>query len=79
MPKKMLTCQMQKTTAAAAVNASDRQSANLATTKYRRLKTLIKKTVEISQKCGISLNLLVKDNKFSKITEYHTNDSRMTL
>ena len=47
--------------------------------KYRRLKTLLKKTNELSRKCGISLNLLVKDRKYNKITEYHTNDEQMTV
>ena len=45
-----------------------------ATTKYRRLQTLIKKTVELSEQVGVSLNLLIADQKFNKVTEYHTDD-----
>ena len=33
----------------------------------------------MSQKCGISLNLLVKDKRLNQITEYHTNDEQMTV
>ena len=47
--------------------------ANQAMTKYRRLQTLINKTVEMSEKCGVSLNLLVLD-KYNKITEYFTDE-----
>ena len=54
---------------------SELKPAHKATIKYRRLQTLIKKTVEVSQLCGISLNLLVYDKKFNRITEYHTDDT----
>jgi len=58
-------------------DANSRLASNMATTKYRRLQTLIKKTMELSQKCGTSMNLLVKDSKYNKITEYHTDDESM--
>lgn len=51
-----------------------RTAQQLATTKYRRLKTLQKKILELSMMCGTSMSLLVKDPKFNKITEYHTSD-----
>lgn len=45
---------------------------NQAVTKYRRLQTLLKKIVELSEKCGIALNLLVEDRQLNKITEHYT-------
>ena len=47
---------------------------NQAVAKYRRLQTLIKKVVELSEKCGIALNLLVEDRQLNKITEHHTDE-----
>ena len=42
--------------------------------KYLRLQTLLKKTIETSKKCGVSLNLLVSNNKFNQVTEYFTDE-----
>ena len=33
--------------------------------------------MELAEKCGTSMNLLIKDNKFNKITQYHTDDEEM--
>ena len=60
------------------VSKKKRLPAHMATLKYRRLQTLIKKSVEVSRICNISLNLLIKDTKFNKITEYYT-DERIKL
>ena len=35
--------------------------------------------MELSELCGTSLNLLVKDKKYDKITQYHSNDESMIL
>ena len=43
--------------------------------KYRRLQTMLRKIFYISEKCGSSLSLLVKDVRCNKITEYHTGDN----
>ena len=59
---------------------SHRLAAKKATTKYRRLQTLMNKIIQMSEKCGdMSINLLIKDKKLNKITEYHTNDEQMQL
>ena len=42
--------------------------------KYKRLKTLMKKVVEVSQLCELQANLLVYDPKFHKLTENFTTD-----
>ena len=47
--------------------------------KYRRLQTLIRKTVDMSVKCGISLNLLVKDKKYNKLVEYYSDVGQSSL
>lgn len=57
------------------VSRKKRLPAHMATLKYRRLQTLIKKSVEVSKLCNINLNLIIKDTKFNKITEYHTDDT----
>ena len=36
--------------------------------------TLQKKVLELSRMCGESMSLLVKDSKFNKIIEYHTDE-----
>lgn len=44
--------------------------------KYKRLRTLSKKSVETTQICpGLMINLIVYDLKFNKITEYFTHES----
>ena len=48
-----------------------------ATVKHRRLQTLIKKTVEMAQKCNLSMNLLVFDQNLVKLTEYFTDEAVM--
>ena len=50
------------------------RAATKATVKYRRLQTLIWKAFELSEKCGTSLSLIVKDKRQNKITEYHTDN-----
>lgn len=40
--------------------------------KYKRLKTLMKKVVEVSMLCELQANLLVYDPKFHKLTENYT-------
>ena len=35
--------------------------------------------MELAEKCGTSMNLLIKDNNFNKITQYHTNDKEMQI
>lgn len=42
-------------------------------TKYKRLKNLVKKSLEISVQCGLKINVLVYDPRFHKVQEVHTN------
>ena len=48
---------------------------NQAMSKYRRLKTIIKKMVAASNICGQPMSLLVYDQKLNKITEYSSDDT----
>lgn len=52
-----------------------REAANRALNKYRRLQTLIKKTYQLAEKCDLSLNLLVEYKSLNKIVEHYTHDS----
>ena len=45
-----------------------------ATVKHRRLQTLIKKTVDLAEKCNLSMSLLVFDQNLVKLTEYFTDE-----
>ena len=57
------------------VGNNERKPAHIATVKYRRLQTMIKKTMEISMLCNVSLNLIVKHKRMTnKLTEYYTDD-----
>ena len=58
------------------MGSSERKPTHIATIKYRRLHTLIKKTIEISKLCNVSLNLIVKQKRTpNKFTEHNTDDS----
>ena len=50
---------------------------DMAMTKFRRLKTLLRKIVDLSKTCKIDMNLFVYDTKLVKITEYYTNERLM--
>ena len=51
-----------------------RESSNRAVTKYRRLHTLKSKMMELAEKCGLNMCLLVEDSHFNKIMEYYTSE-----
>ena len=62
---------------ASITDESSKDSNYQATVKHRRLQTLIKKTVDLAQKCNLHLNLLVFDQKLVKLTEYFTDTDVM--
>ena len=43
--------------------------------KYRKLKALMKKSLELSIKCGLNINILVFDPTKNEIQERYTDDS----
>lgn len=61
------------------LSKSRKLAAKKATTKYRRLQTLMNKIIQMSEKCDVSVNLIVKDHRLNRITEYHTNDENIQL
>ena len=48
---------------------------NLRNTRYKRKKNMIKKSLEISSKCGLDIFIMVYNQKLNRIDEYHTNKS----
>lgn len=42
--------------------------------KFRRLKTMVKKMVELADNCSVKVNVFVLDPKFVKITEYYSDE-----
>ena len=59
-------------------STNEKSPAISAVQRYRRLKTIIGKTVEVAELCGLHLNLLVYDPHFHRLKEHYT-DSGIKL
>ena len=51
----------------------NQKPAHLSLNKYRRLKTLQKKIAEVSAYCNVDIVMIVRNKKFDKFREFHTN------
>ena len=49
-----------------------------ANTKFKRLRTILKNSVEIGIQCGISINVMVFDPRLNKLREHYT-DKNVSL
>ena len=52
-----------------------RKMNNLRNTRYKRKKNMIKKSLEISSKCGLDIFIMVYNQKLNRIDEYHTSEN----
>lgn len=54
--------------------AESKEKRNTRITKYRRLKNLLKKSIEISSRCGIKINVSIYHPYYHKLDEHYTSE-----